>query len=372
MIGFVLPTRDRHERLAQTLEALGRLTLGCEAEVVVVDNASARPVAAPAALANGARVRVVRLEENLGAAARNVGVERTTAGVEWVVMLDDDSHPVERREPFAAFVGRLGALPREVGAVSADIHLPARGCREAGGLPEVFVGCGAALRRSAFVGAGGYDASFGYYVEEYDLAAKLLLRGGRVVFDRSFLVHHHKVDDGRDVVRIVERLVRNNGWVMQRYAPEQERRGMLLEQRRRYRAIAEKEHALDGYRRGLVGLRATLALQQRRPMTREVWERFTGVAHARAAIRAAWRERPFRTVAIVEPGKNCWAVERAVRELAAEGRVELVTADRAEAVLPGTLSPGPMLDAVARWERERRRVIAPWDAGAERPLRAVA
>lgn len=362
MIAFVLPTRNRPQRLAATLAALGGLRIGREAEVIVADNASDEPVRVPAALDNGVPVCVVRLHVNLGAAARNAAVSAASPGASWIIMLDDDSHPVEQREPFGAFIDRLHGQPAEVAAVMADIHLPAQRRREDGGLPEVFVGCGAAIRREAFTAAGGYDPAFGYYAEEYDLAARLLHRGDRVVFDPGFVVHHHKSAEGRDMDLILGRLIRNNGWVVQRYAPADLRRPMLREQRRRYREIAAREGALAGFGRGLVELRHTLRAQPRTVMHRPVWHRFTGLAHARAALTQAWEQLPFATAAIVEPGKNSWAVAQALAELGAEREIVLTSADRAEALVVGSLSPGPMLDAAARWSAPGRRVIVPWTA----------
>lgn len=364
MIAFVMPTRDRPGRLRQTVDRLGTLTLGCPAELIVVDNASEQPAAVPGRLPNGMVCRVVRLEENAGAAARNVAVSEASPRSDWIVMLDDDSHPVESVEPFAATVARLHAQPEHVAAVMADIHLPSLGCRESGGLPEVFVGCGVAIRRAAFDAVEGYDPAFGYYVEEYDLAARFLLRGWSVEFDRAFSVDHHKISAGRDMNLILGRLVRNNGWVMQRYAPEIARRDMLREQRRRYRDIAAREHAMAGYARGLGQLRRTLRGQQRTALATGLWDRFTGLAHARAAIGQACRERAFDSAAIIEPGKNAWAVEQALREAAGACGFVLTTADQAEVLVVGTLSPGPMLDAVGRYRERGARVVAPW-LGAE-------
>ncbi len=360
MICFVMPTRNRPERLGKTVEQLGRLTINTPAELVVADNASDEPVMLPGVLPNGITCRVVRLEHNAGAAARNIAVDAASPDADWIIMLDDDSHPVETVEPFAATIERLDAQPDTVAAVMADIHLPALGCRESGGLPEVFVGCGVAIRREAFVAAGGYDPSFGYYVEEYDLTARFLSNGWSVAFDPAFRVEHHKISIGRDMDQILYRLVRNNGWVMQRYAPGSLRREMLREQRRRYRGIAEKEHARAGYTRGLVELRQTLGQQPRTPLLRATWDRFTGFGHARAALNLAWRERPFASAAIVDRGKNAWAVERALAEIVHEAGVSITDPDSAEVLVVGTLSPGPMLDALERWQRTGRRVVAPW------------
>lgn len=353
----MLPTRNRPEILSRTLAALGSLPAH-NAEVIIVDNASDQPPKVERALANGIGVRVIGMDENAGAAARNVGVHASEPGARWIVMLDDDSHPVSIR-----FLESLANATSDVLAVSADIHLPAHKRREDGGLPEVFIGCGVAIRRDAFLASGGYDHAFNYYVEEYDLAARLLLMGGRVAFHPSFVVHHHKVTAGRDMNLILERLIRNNGWVTQRYCPEPERRAELRRLRTRYRAIAEKEDAVTGFTRGLLELRRTRALQQRRQMPREIYDRFTGLAHAREAIRAAIWERPFRTAALVASGKNDWAVERALFEC---GVSIAQDASEADALVVGTMSPGPMIDAAIRAGREMptRRVIVPWRAAA--------
>ncbi|MFG0305615.1 MAG: glycosyltransferase family 2 protein [Phycisphaerales bacterium JB040] len=356
MITFVLPTRNRPTELHETLAALGALA-GLEGEVFVVDNASSPQADAPGTLPNGMPVRLVRLEENLGAAARNLGVRSAHPDSEWVVLLDDDSAPID-----AGFVDSLASQPVDVGAVMADITLP-DGSRERGGLPEVFIGCGVAVRRWAFLAAGGYDESFGYYAEEYDLAAKLIQADRRIVFDPRFRVLHRKVNSGRDMGVILERLVRNNGWVLQRHCPDEHLEAMLDENERRYRAIAEKESAVEGFERGLGELRATLAEQARLPMANDLWDRFTGLDAARRALGGAHRERAFRAAAIVAGGKNEWVVRRALEELGVEVVSDESSADR---LVVGTMSPGPMLDALEGAGDDGRVLIA-WSPASEQP-----
>jgi len=346
-VTYVIPTRNRASVLHATLESIGSLPRH-DAHVIVIDNASDEVPSVPTTLGNGIGVSLIELDENEGAAARNRGVEASETP--WVVMLDDDSMPRD-----LGFLTALNEAPSDVGAVSADIYLPRVGTREQGGLPEVFIGCGVAVRREAFVGAGGYDAGFGFYAEEYDLSAKLMLDGLSVRFDDRFVVDHLKTFEGRDLELIVERLVRNNGWVMQRYAPEDERRERIREIRDRYRAIAQHESATAGYARGLTELRATIREQRRRPMTRELFDRFTGLAHATEALGTACDALRFRTAQVVDPGKNAWAVRRAletlgVREVASGGDVRVI----------GTMSPGPMLDALERERESGGPVIAPW------------
>lgn len=368
MISFVLPTRDRPARLRQTLLALGRLTptdgSRIEGEVIVVDNDSRDTPVLPRTLENGLTVLLLRRPTNEGAAARKVGVCASSDTSRWIVMLDDDSYPLDLN-----FLSDLDKQAEGVAAVSADIVLPGKldgegglqTPREHGGLPEVFIGCGVAIRRDAFLNVGGYDPCFNYYVEEYDLSAKLLLAGHKVAFSRQFRVLHAKDSGQRDMDTILSRLVRNNGWVAQRYAPDSDRLNELREIRRRYRAIAAKEDALRGFGEGLRELRRTLRAQTRQPMPQEVFDRFTGLAAARVALHAAWDRWRFRSASIVDAGKNAWVVEAALRELG----VRLCTYGQdSDAMVIGTMSPGPMLDAMRRRTLARRgrgpRVVAPW------------
>jgi len=351
ILSFVIPTRNRPEVLRETLRAIDALGFDADqGEVVIVDNASDEPVSDEALLPT----TILRLRSNMGAAGRNIGAE--WARGDWVVMLDDDSSPLDGDGLLAA----LWSAPDDAAAVMADIRLSGDRGRERGGLPEVFIGCGVAIRREIFLRLDGYDPSFEYYAEEYDLAARMIGAEYKIVFDPRFTVEHRKVETGRDFGRIVRRLVRNNGFVMQRYAPESVRRTMLRLDRRRYRQIAEKERATIGFTEGLLELRQMIRGQRRCPLSQEHFDRFTGLAHARSAFKHAHSLLRFTTAALVEPGKNCWCIEQALGELG----VRIVENPmQAEVVVPGSMSPGPMLDAAERWTQRGARVVCPWREG---------
>lgn len=378
MIAYVIPTRDRHAELAWTLEAISRLGDHAEvggAQVLVVDNASATPVTVGPSLPSGVEVRVIRSDANIGAAARNLAAGQAHSDVRWLVMLDDDSHPLH-----AGLLDAIREAPEEIGAIAGEIFLPAPDGatrHESGGLPEVFIGCAAILRRELFVGLGGYDASFDYYAEEYDLSARIILSGKRLAYDRRFAVLHRKVEAGRDMNRILHRLVRNNAWVIQRYAPADQLDWHMEHTLARYRAIAHAERALPGYERGLAELMTTRSRQVRRPLPRAWWDRFTGLHHARAALRSALDAGRIDRARFVAPGKNEWAVRQAAAEL---GIAEAPPEAKADAQIVATLSPGPIHDALERGAAARpepARVISPWlaitapepapSAGAPRP-----
>jgi len=343
----VFPTRNRPDRVEHTLRKLGSLSIP-RGEVIIIDNASDQPVTAPSKLSNGLPVRIMRLETNEGAAARNLGAQSATG--DWIIMLDDDSHPLD-----AAFIDVLREADDDIAAIGADIVLPS-GERESGGLPEVFVGCGVAIRREAFLAVGGYDGSFGYYAEEYDLCAKLILNGWRIVHDQCFRVRHEKVTAGRDMNVILQRLVRNNAWVAQRYAPIERREAELNEVISRYARISVKEQAACGFARGMDELLTTLDQQPQHHLSIEQFDRFTGLSHVRATLRESGEVWSGRPVAIVDEGKNAWAVRQALMELGAS----ITSESEAELLVIGTLSPGPMLDARDRRLASSKTVIFPW------------
>lgn len=364
MISYIIPTRNRPQRLLETLRAINSLGDHSDcggAEVIIVDNDSCERPILPRENKSGVPIRYIRLNENLGAAARNIGAEASDTASEWLVMLDDDSYP-DDSEFFADF----SRIPSDVGAVSADIFLPGKTSlgeapREAGGLPEVFIGCGAAIRRGVFLDLGGYDRAFNYYVEEYDLAARLIHAGHRIAFSHEFTVQHDKDQSNRDFNVILSRLVRNNGWVAGRYAPEELAADELRRVLSRYAGIAKIEGAEAGYAEGLEQLQATLGAQPRIPLNTEQWDRFTGLAHVRTHLADAHAAHRFSSATIVDAGKNSWAVAQALRELG----VRLIDdGEEAEAHVIGTLSPGPMLDSLIRRTKLRRplgpRLLAPW------------
>ncbi|MCK4872379.1 MAG: glycosyltransferase [Phycisphaerales bacterium] len=347
LVSFVLPTRNRHQSLLHTVLSIGSLA-GHVGEVLVVDNASDPPVRLPKRLLNGWALQVIRLEENRGAAARNAAVEQARA--EWVCMLDDDSYPVH-----SGYVDAIGDADAETAAIAGEILLP-DGTHEAGGLPEVFVGCGALIRRKAMLDVGGYDPTFEYYVEEYDLAARLLLVGRRIAWDRRLCVQHEKIAAGRDFGDIVRRLIRNNGWVLQRYAPDDVRDELMQRMIERYRAIARKENAEAGAEEGIVELAATVEDQPLRSMPRDLHDRFVGIAAVREYLPGELRRLGVRSVRLVSAGKSSEIVEQVL----GESNVAVRPDESADADVIATLSPGPIFDALKACESSGRVVLPPW------------
>lgn len=351
-VSYIICTRNRSKELADTVRQLDALHAAApdQTEIIIADNASDTPIVGVLP-ATTVPVRVISLTTNIGAAARNHAAAH--AQYDWLVMLDDDSAPKDLGHLHA-----LGRVSKVTAALMADITLP-DGSRERGGLPEVFVGCGVAIRKSAFIGAGGYDPSFLYYAEEHDLCARLIAAGWHIETSPWFRVLHRKTITGRDLNAMLRLVTRNTGVVIERYAPCSERGFLRKEHLRRCVHIARKENAHVGVGLGVAELRTLRPSIRRSPMPTHLHDRLTGLHHARQAIEQAIDREPFHTACLTHVGKHAWAVRRALTEAA----IEIIDSPlHAERLVIGTMSPGPMLDALAELHAVGvgYRTIAPW------------
>jgi GT2 family glycosyltransferase len=180
--------------------------------IVVVDNASV-----DASVRRIARsffgVRLVELESNIGAAARNVGVE--TLSTPYVAFADDDSwwspgalHQAADlfdEDPTIGLIAArilVGAEERDdpMNAVMRRSPLPSRNSRPE---PHIlgFLACGAIVRRDAYLDVGGFHPRFGMGAEEALLAVDLASNGYDLVYSDDIVAHHLpavRTYDGRD------------------------------------------------------------------------------------------------------------------------------------------------------------------------------
>jgi GT2 family glycosyltransferase len=219
-IDVVIATRDRR---ADLLATLARLTgLRDVGRVLVVDNGSGD--GSPAAVREAfPQVDVVALDANLGAAARNVGVER--AGSPYVAFADDDSWWAPGALARASAV--LDAHPR-VAVLAARVLVgpgerldptceemarsPLSGPADGPG-PAVlgFVACGAIVRRDAFLAVGGFDERYGIGGEEAQLAMRLASAGWELRYVPDVVAHHHPTPSPSRSGRVA-RTLRNDLW----------------------------------------------------------------------------------------------------------------------------------------------------------------
>ena len=191
----VVITRDRLPDLQRSLPRH-------EPPVVVVDNASTDGTAAWIA-EHLPYVEVIELEHNLGAVARNVGVE--AARTPYVAFADDDSwwgrgaletaaDLFEAHPRLAVVAGRVLVGDDEHEDPVCDLmrNSPLGRPADLPG-PRVlgFVACGAVVRREAFLAAGGFDEVVFFLGEEERLALDLTSTGWVLCFVPDVVAHHH-------------------------------------------------------------------------------------------------------------------------------------------------------------------------------------
>ncbi len=199
-VDVVIASRDRRALLLQTLARLHALP--APPAVVVVDDGS-RDGTAAAVAARFPGVEVARLAASRGAAARNVGVERS--GAPYVALTDDDAHwapgALERAaqvldlHPEVALVAPRVLVGPEERLDPVCRAMLVDGLRDAPwrpGRPVLgFVACAAVVRRSAFLAVGGFDGRYGMGGEEGRLALDLAGAGWELRHVPSVVAHHH-------------------------------------------------------------------------------------------------------------------------------------------------------------------------------------
>jgi GT2 family glycosyltransferase len=218
-VTVVIATADRREPLLHTLDVLAALPE--RPPVIVVDNGSVDG-SVDAVRAAHPEVTVVALPANRGAAARNVGVARATTP--YVAFSDDDSWwapgALDRAAAHLTASPDLAVVQAKVLVGEAESVDPTCLQMAASPLPRPpgavgpvllgFVACGAVVRRSAFLDAGGFDDLLFFLGEEQLLAVDLAAAGWHTAYAEEVVAHHHPTlgTDRRPASR--ERLQRRN------------------------------------------------------------------------------------------------------------------------------------------------------------------
>lgn len=198
-ISVVIATHNRRETLGGTLVRLRALSES--PRVIVVDNGSSDDTVEYVRREHP-EVRLIALGENLGSAARTFGVRG--AGSPYVAFSDDDSwwapgalalaadrldlHPRVALLAARVLVGPSGVIDPTCVAMAASPLAP----RVDSPGPAVlgFLACGAVVRRSAFLAAGGFEVRFGVGGEEELLALDLASAGWELAYCEDVVAHH--------------------------------------------------------------------------------------------------------------------------------------------------------------------------------------
>lgn len=297
---------QRRETLRLALEWALRQDYS-DLEVLVVDNASAdgsdRMVKE-----EFPGVRLIRLPENLGCAARNAGV--AAAKGEIVVTLDNDvllttpgdvRNAVERVRAFPSVACVNFKILDASGGLSIRDWCHPRDWRRFANeeFPTDYVLEGAsAFRREVFERMGGYWGPLFIGHEGLDLALRLLDAGYDLLYSPAIQVTHLVSAEARPAARIYYTFARNAIWVaLRNHRPLAAASAILKDLALMAFSSIRAGHGrefLRGLKDGLAGL--PRAVGSRRPLRRATYRRLREIRAFQPStlekVRRHWREQP--------------------------------------------------------------------------------
>ena len=214
-VSVLVPSWNGRRHLELCLPALvAQDDPGVAWEIVVLDNGSSDGTIAWLAAAYP-RIRRIASPVNLGFCAAFDRLIGAAAG-EWIALLNNDTRPAPQW--LASLVDALARAPRDVAGVAGqivdwegerldfgrgilafdghalqlDFRRPLQQARIPESGEEVLVACAgnALLRKSSYLGAGGFDPSYFAYLEDVDLSWRLWAGGERLLFSREAVVRH--------------------------------------------------------------------------------------------------------------------------------------------------------------------------------------
>lgn len=215
LLSVIVPAHQAAAQLPVALEALGRSDFPrSQWQLIVVDDASTDETAAIAMQSGTDDVVSLPAPKHGPAFARNRGAEICTG--EWLVFVDADvavhantlsrlAAIIEAEPDVDGIFGAYDDSPAACGFLSQYRNLRHRylHLRSEGEAATFWAGCGA-VRRSAFVAAGGFD-EVRYdrpQIEDIELGYRLRERGSRIVLRPEVQATHLKRWTFRDAVRV--------------------------------------------------------------------------------------------------------------------------------------------------------------------------
>jgi GT2 family glycosyltransferase len=303
-VSIAILNYQRRDALRQALEAAR--SQRHPVEILAVDNASTDG-SAEMVRDEFPDVRLVRLPDNVAAAARNVGVASAKGDI--VVTLDNDvrfTTPDDVAAALAVFERYPRAAVVNFMIVGPDGHLCRRDwCHprdaetwgETEFLTDYVLEGASACRREAFLAAGGYWPPLFIGHEGWDLGFRLLDAGHDLVYTPAVRVRHLVDDSARPSSRIYYTFVRNAVWVALRNLPRRAAAVIIARDLALVGFAAARAGHLAAYRRGVRdafrGRHAALAT--RRPLGPDTRRRLAEIRRLKpgvlARVRRHLRER---------------------------------------------------------------------------------
>jgi GT2 family glycosyltransferase len=189
----MIATRNRREEVLRAI--VSAAAQDARVEIIVTDDASTDGTA-EAIERSHPDVRLIRSDAPRGALVhRNAMAAAATAPI--LISLDDDAELMSPRTVAQAIAEFDHPRIAAVCIPFFDAPFPSRVIRRAPREPgryltDYFLGCMAAIRRDAFLAAGGYDPILEHSGEEPDICARWLARGWVVRLGSADVGVHHR------------------------------------------------------------------------------------------------------------------------------------------------------------------------------------
>jgi GT2 family glycosyltransferase len=211
--GICIATHNRRGDLEHTLEVLAQLDPQ-PAEVLITADGCTDDTVEWVRAHYPQHQLTVNPQSRGSTGSRDTMFRAATSDI--VLILDDDSHPIE--PDFLAHLPRIfEAHPRV-----AVVNFPQRSDEFPESLqatdfgPPYFAGtyvnCASAIRRSAFLELGGYPAEFRIAYDEPDFALRCVSAGWQVRYETSLTIRHHYSGVMRNDLRMHQTHARNEFW----------------------------------------------------------------------------------------------------------------------------------------------------------------
>jgi GT2 family glycosyltransferase len=260
-IAFIFPTFNRPEEVIFNL-IFFRENITIPYEVFVLDNS---PEAMEYDFLDNENY--IFLGENKGTAARNIGIQRTSAPI--CLLLDDDSHPMLGTTE--TIIDQFTRLPEDCAGIICSIHNPDGG-QEASLLPTVFHGAGVAFSTEVLLKNNLLYPDYCFYGEEYRLTAEIYRAGYKLQNLEEIKIMHRRSAKERDISKIFYYLGRNNTAIWKNIVPDKYKQQVIYDSNRRYELTSKKENVFESYEKGLS---EKLISDQNQPMNEEAFTEFS-------------------------------------------------------------------------------------------------
>ncbi len=242
-VSIVFPTYNRIDEVKFNIEYL-RKNIKISYELIILDNS---PIEAKFDLLSNECY--IFLNENMGTASRNIGIEKAKG--KYILLLDDDSHPLPGVLEKA--IEQLRTVQNNIAGITSEVQRSDGGLENPPLLPTAFHGCGVLFKAHILknLPIELYPLDFCFYGEEYWSTALLYSQGYELKYSKDFKVCHRMNATGRDKGKILYYLTRNNQLTWEQFIPKKYLENILFDTNTRYKLIANKENVSEYYNKAI-------------------------------------------------------------------------------------------------------------------------